>query len=127
MIQSGTRKRPLTTARIGVLMGGQSAEREISLMTGRAVCEALRRRRYDAVPVDVDRSLPKRLVEEKIKVAFVALHGPGGEDGTIQGLLEIMGISDMFPPCPTPILTKRPTSPQKPGRFTSTMNSLLPL
>ena len=92
MIQSATRKRPLTTARIGVLMGGQSAEREISLMTGRAVCEALRRRRYDAVPVDVDRSLPKRLVEEKIQVAFVALHGPGGEDGTIQGLLEIMGI-----------------------------------
>ncbi len=83
---------PLTTSRIGVLAGGMSAEREISLKTGQAVHQALLHRGYDAVLVDVDPSLPRRLVDEKIELAFVALHGPGGEDGTIQGLLEIMKI-----------------------------------
>ena len=82
----------LTTARIGVLMGGRSAEREVSLKTGRAVYEALVRRGYDAVPIDVDASLPQQLLDRKVEVAFVALHGPGGEDGTIQGLLETMRI-----------------------------------
>ncbi len=83
---------PLTDARIGVLVGGASAEREISFMTGRAVHQALLRRGYDAVLLDVDASLPQQLLERKIDIAFVALHGPGGEDGTVQGLLEIMKI-----------------------------------
>ncbi len=87
-----TRKKLLTTARVGVLMGGRSAEREVSLKTGQAVYEALVRRGYDAVPIDVDSSLPQQLLDRKIEVAFVALHGPGGEDGTIQGLLETMRI-----------------------------------
>lgn len=82
----------LTNARIGVLMGGQSAEREVSLKTGQAVHRALLRRGYDAVPIDVDASLVQRLREQKIELAFLALHGPGGEDGTIQGLLEVLGI-----------------------------------
>jgi D-alanine-D-alanine ligase len=82
----------LTRARIGVLMGGQSAERPVSLKTGRAVADALRQRGYDVVTIDVDRSLPHRLRANNVELAFVALHGPGGEDGTIQGMLELMGI-----------------------------------
>lgn len=77
---------------IGVLMGGQSAEREISMRTGQAVCLALRRRGYRAQLIDVDRNLPHRLRAKKVDVAFLALHGPGGEDGTVQGMLEVMGI-----------------------------------
>ncbi len=82
----------LTRARIGVLMGGQSAERTISLKTGQAVADALRQRGYDVVTIDVDRSLPHRLRANNVELAFVAMHGPGGEDGTLQGMLEMMGI-----------------------------------
>ena len=78
--------------RVGVLMGGQSSERPISLKTGRAICQALTRRAYRVIPIDVGPSLPKQLREKKVEVAFLALHGPGGEDGTVQGLLEVMGI-----------------------------------
>ncbi len=73
-------------------MGGASAEREISLKTGQAICESLRRRRYTVVPIDVDATLPQQLRTKKVSVAFLALHGLGGEDGTVQGLLEIMKI-----------------------------------
>ena len=78
--------------RVGVLMGGQSAEREISLKTGRAICQALIRRGYSVVSIDVDASLPQQLIRKPLDVAFLALHGPGGEDGTVQGLLEVLGI-----------------------------------
>ena len=81
-----------SSERVGVLMGGSSAEREISLKTGRSICESLRRRRHTVVPIDVDATLPRQLRAKKISVAFLALHGQGGEDGTVQGLLEIMGI-----------------------------------
>ena len=77
---------------MGVLMGGLSAEREISLKTGRSICDALRRRGYTVIPIDADATLPQQLRMKKISVAFVALHGLGGEDGTVQGLLEIMNI-----------------------------------
>ncbi len=83
---------PLTSARIGVLMGGQSSEREVSLRTGHAVHRALLRRGYDAVPIDVGPTLYKDLQEHKIELAFLALHGPGGEDGAIQGFLETIGM-----------------------------------
>ncbi|MBA2252653.1 MAG: D-alanine--D-alanine ligase [Nitrospirales bacterium] len=83
---------PLTSVRIGVLMGGQSAEREVSLRTGQAVHQALLRRGYDAVAIDVDRSVVDQLRNHKVEMAFVALHGPGGEDGSMQGLLETLGI-----------------------------------
>jgi len=83
---------PLTRARIGVLMGGQSSEREVSLRTGQAVHRALVRRGYDAVPIDVGPVLYKDLQEHKIELAFLALHGPGGEDGAIQGFLETIGM-----------------------------------
>lgn len=78
--------------RIGVLMGGLSAEREVSLRSGRAVCEALESKGYEAVPIDVDREVIGRLRELRIDLAFIALHGPYGEDGTVQGLLEMLGI-----------------------------------
>jgi D-alanine-D-alanine ligase len=78
--------------RVGVLMGGQSAEREISLKTGRAICQALVRRGYKVFSMDVDASLPQQLCRKRLDVAFLALHGPGGEDGTVQGVLEVLGI-----------------------------------
>jgi D-alanine-D-alanine ligase len=83
---------PLTNARIGVLMGGRSSEREVSLRTGQAVYRALLRRGYRAVAIDVGKSLVRQLQSKKVEMAFLALHGPGGEDGTIQGLLETLGM-----------------------------------
>ena len=82
----------LKKKKIGVLMGGLSPEREISLKTGKAILKGLLKKNFQAVGIDVDRDISARLVKEKIEVAFVALHGPWGEDGTIQGLLEVMGI-----------------------------------
>lgn len=77
---------------IGVLMGGLSAEREVSLQTGRAVLEALAGRGYRAIGLDVVENAAQRILNSGIQVAFVALHGRWGEDGVVQGLLEAMGI-----------------------------------
>jgi len=74
--------------RVAVLMGGESAERDVSLMTGRAVYEALCRRGVDAQAVDVGSDVPGALHRGDFARAFIALHGRGGEDGTVQGLLE---------------------------------------
>ena len=82
----------LTHARIGVLMGGRSSERDISLKTGQAVHQALIRRGYDAVTIDVTDHLYRDLEDQKVAIAFLALHGPGGEDGTVQGFLETLRI-----------------------------------
>ena len=82
----------LTRKRIGVLMGGQSSEREISLRTGQAVHQSLLRRGYHAVAIDVGPDLHRDLTAHQIELAFLSLHGPGGEDGTIQGFLETIGI-----------------------------------
>ncbi|MCK6503308.1 D-alanine--D-alanine ligase [Myxococcota bacterium] len=78
--------------RVGVLLGGLSTEREISLKSGKAVLAALQARGWDAVAIDVGRDLPARLVAEGVDVAWLALHGVFGEDGCVQGLLELMGI-----------------------------------
>jgi len=82
--------------RIGVLMGGTSSEREISLRSGAAVLAALKRCDVDAVGVDLDQdnssNWPLQIEQTGIDAAFIALHGTLGEDGAIQGLLEIMGI-----------------------------------
>lgn len=86
------RRTPLTRARIGVLMGGTSAEREVSLRSGRSVCQALLRRGYRVVPIDVKARVPGPLRSGKVEMVFLAMHGRGGEDGTMQGLLEVMGI-----------------------------------
>jgi len=78
--------------KVAVLYGGRSVERDVSLRTGKACAEALRERGYDATLVDVDLDVAARLREARAEVAFIALHGRWGEDGSIQGLLESMGI-----------------------------------
>ena len=82
----------VTSQKIGVLMGGFSTERAVSLKSGQAILESLRRQGYQVIGVDVDRQVAEKLAHEKIELAVMALHGRWGEDGTIQGLLEIMGI-----------------------------------
>ncbi len=78
--------------RVAVLMGGWSAEREISLQSGKAVLEALLAEGVDAVGIDVDRNIAARLAEGGFSRAFNILHGRGGEDGVIQGLLEVLDL-----------------------------------
>jgi D-alanine-D-alanine ligase len=78
--------------KIGVLCGGLSAEREVSLRTGEAICAALVDQGFDAVRIFVDRDLDPVLRQAKIDVAFLALHGRFGEDGCVQGVLELLGI-----------------------------------
>ena len=82
----------LKAKKIAVLMGGLSAEREVSLKSGAAVHRALLERGYDAVAIDVDRNIAARLAEVRAEVAFVCLHGRYGEDGSVQGLLELLAI-----------------------------------
>ena len=77
---------------VAVLMGGWSAEREVSLVSGEAAVAALRQRGYRVSAIDVGRDLPARLAELRPDVVYNGLHGRYGEDGTVQGLLEIMGI-----------------------------------
>jgi len=79
-------------AKVGVVMGGLSAERAVSLESGAAVAAGLRRRGWDAVELDMGTDLPQRLLEEGVQVAWLALHGRFGEDGCVQGMLEIMRI-----------------------------------
>jgi D-alanine-D-alanine ligase len=82
----------LANKRVGILSGGLSVEREVSLRSGAAISEALRSLGYRVVEVDVQRDVALRLLDMSIDVAFVALHGRYGEDGCIQGLLESMHI-----------------------------------
>ena len=82
----------LKKMKIGVLMGGMSPEREVSLMSGRAILQALLDLGYRAVAVEADELLAQRLRAENIEVAFIGLHGSLGEDGSVQGLLEMMRI-----------------------------------
>ncbi|WP_114390837.1 D-alanine--D-alanine ligase [Notoacmeibacter marinus] len=77
---------------VAVLMGGFSSERPVSLDSGEACAAALEEAGYRVSRVDVDRNLPLTLAEMKPDVAFNALHGPFGEDGTVQGVLEFLGI-----------------------------------
>jgi D-alanine-D-alanine ligase len=77
---------------VAVLMGGWSAEREVSLSTGRACCRALEEVGYRVTPIDVQPDIATVLEAVRPEVAFNALHGRVGEDGTIQGLLEILRI-----------------------------------
>jgi D-alanine-D-alanine ligase len=77
---------------VAVLMGGWSAEREVSLRSGHACAEALVRRGYRVTQIDVTREVAAALTAAKPDVALNVLHGRPGEDGTLQGLLEILGI-----------------------------------
>src|SRR5260221_14394602 len=92
--------------RVGVLMGGTSAEREVSLRTGEGVARALEGRGHDVVRIAVGdsgasrvrgnggrgRGIDELLREVRVDVAFIALHGRGGEDGCVQGLLELLRV-----------------------------------
>ena len=82
----------LKSKTIGVLMGGLSAERGVSLKSGAAMAGALRARGYWTVEIDVDRHLPSVLAREGVEIAVNALHGRFGEDGCVQGVLELLGI-----------------------------------
>jgi D-alanine-D-alanine ligase len=86
---------PMEMSRVGVLMGGWSAERDVSLRTGEGVAEALESRGYDVArlvwgPENAD--LSSLVCEADVDVVFVALHGRGGEDGCVQGMLELLGV-----------------------------------
>ncbi len=78
--------------KVAVLMGGRSAEREISLMSGNGVLKALRSKGVDAHPFDPAQRDLFELKREGYARCFIALHGRGGEDGTLQGALEVLGI-----------------------------------
>ncbi len=78
--------------RVGVLMGGRSGEREISLMSGSGVLEALLNKGVDAHAFDPGLRCPTELAKEKLDRVFISLHGRYGEDGTIQGLLELLNL-----------------------------------
>ncbi len=79
-------------AKVGVFMGGTSAEREVSLVTGGSILEALIEGGVNAVPVDTAYDWQGEILRQGIETVFLALHGRGGEDGTIQGALDLMGI-----------------------------------
>ncbi|MFZ0040889.1 MAG: D-alanine--D-alanine ligase [Solirubrobacteraceae bacterium] len=78
--------------RVAVLKGGRSLERQVSLRSGARVQDALERLGHQVLPIDVGPDLVARLTEARADFAFVALHGPEGEDGTVQELLEVMGV-----------------------------------
>ena len=82
----------VTDKKIGVLMGGLSSERSVSLDTGNAILQALTEKGYDAVAIDAGRDAAELIRKSGVEVAFIGLHGKFGEDGAIQGLLELMGI-----------------------------------
>ncbi len=79
-------------SRVAVLKGGSSLERQVSLRSGARVQDALERLGHEVVPIDVGPDLVERLQADPPDAAFLALHGPGGEDGTVQELLEILGV-----------------------------------
>jgi len=82
----------LRNKKIAVLLGGTSAERCISINTGQAILASLKRQGFSAIAIDAQKDLAQQLKRKKINFAFIALHGPGGEDGVVQGLLEWMQI-----------------------------------
>lgn len=79
-------------ARVAVIMGGWSSERPVSLSSGKGMAEAARKAGFDVVEIDAGRDLADQLTQAKPDIALNALHGPWGEDGCVQGLLEILGI-----------------------------------
>ena len=78
--------------KVAVLMGGKSFEREVSLASGKVVCEALEEAGHKVVPLDTNADLVPTLRSERPDVVYNALHGKHGEDGTIQSLMEFVGL-----------------------------------
>jgi len=95
-MQTGSDNNLVTRAedfgRVAVLMGGLSAERQISLQSGKAVLDGLLRKGINATAIDVDENILQKLIDEKPDRAFIVLHGRGGEDGVMQGALELLNI-----------------------------------
>ena len=83
----------MTQLHVAVLMGGWSAEREVSLMSGAGVADALESLGYRVTRIDMDRNVAARIAEAKPDVVFNALHGTPGEDGSVQGMLDLMGVT----------------------------------
>ncbi len=83
---------PWRGRRVGVLLGGLSAEREVSLMSGGRMAWALRQRGYDVEEIDPGRDAARQVREAGVEVVVIGLHGTYGEDGCLQGLLEVMGV-----------------------------------
>src|SRR5947209_1172798 len=79
-------------SRVAVLKGGRSLERQVSLKSGARVQDALERLGHEVIPIDVGPDLVARLTADRPDLAFVALHGRDGEDGTVQELLEVLGV-----------------------------------
>ncbi len=80
------------SGKVAVLLGGRSAEREISLQSGNAVLNALQRRGVDAHPFDPAKQPMEEILRQGFNMVYIALHGRYGEDGTVQGALELMGL-----------------------------------
>jgi D-alanine-D-alanine ligase len=76
--------------RVGLLYGGNSSEREVSLMSGEAINQAMLNLGIDVVAIDAGENLLQTIPEHNLDLVFIALHGPGGEDGTLQGALEYL-------------------------------------
>jgi D-alanine-D-alanine ligase len=82
----------INNKKIGVLYGGLSSEREISINSGKAVLNALKKLKLNVCGINVDKNIAEKIKAAKINIAYIVLHGSMGEDGTLQGMLEIMGI-----------------------------------
>ncbi|MEO0084951.1 MAG: D-alanine--D-alanine ligase [candidate division WOR-3 bacterium] len=82
----------LKDKKIGVIMGGWSSEREISLRSGENVYQSLIRQGFNAIKIDINRKFAEQIINAQIDIAFITLHGKPGEDGTIQGFLELLNI-----------------------------------
>ncbi|GBE06211.1 MAG TPA: D-alanine--D-alanine ligase [Nitrospirae bacterium] len=85
-------KGPVTAKKTGILMGGVSAERDVSVRSGLAIYQALQELGYNCAVIDVGKDIVNVLKKEKVRFAFLALHGGMGENGAIQGMLEVLGI-----------------------------------
>lgn len=95
---------------VAVLMGGWSAEREVSLCSGKACADALEGMGYQVSRIDVDREIAGKLGAIKPDVALNVLHGRPGEDGTLQGMLEILASLTLTRGCSPPLLRCKKTS-----------------
>ena len=78
---------------VAVLMGGWSAEREVSLMSGAGIAEALESLGHRVTRIDMGRDVAQKLAEARPDIVFNALHGTPGEDGTVQGMMDLMGLT----------------------------------
>ena len=90
--QMSAASQPLAKLHVAVLMGGWANERPVSLMSGEGVADALESRGHTVTRIDMDRDVAARIAEAKPDVVFNALHGVPGEDGTVQGMLDLMGV-----------------------------------